>query len=114
MPSKTGYSFTPANRAVTIKGANVIRQDFTAPTYSISGKVLKANGASFAGVTATLSGVMTKTATTNIFGNYSFVGLPNGVYTVTPDKAGFTFTPESRTVTIDDASIKAQNFQALP
>jgi YD repeat-containing protein len=114
VPSKTGYSFTPANRAVTIKGANVIRQDFTAPTYSISGKVLKANGASFAGVTVTLSGVMTKTATTNILGNYSFTGLINGVYAVTPNKAGFTFTPESRAIPIEDANVTAQNFKALP
>jgi hypothetical protein len=28
-PSKTGYTFTPTNRAVTISGANVTGQDFT-------------------------------------------------------------------------------------
>ena len=62
----------------------------------------------------TLSGSETKTTTTNIFGNYSFAGLPNGVYTVTPDKAGFAFTPESRSIAIEDANVTAQNFQALP
>jgi hypothetical protein len=51
----------------------------------------------------TLTGSETKTTTTNILGSYSFGGLPNGVYTVIPNKEGFAFTPEGRTVTIDDA-----------
>ena len=62
----------------------------------------------------TLSGSETKTTTTNILGSYSFAGLPNSVYTVTPNKTGFTFTPESRTIAIEDANVTAQNFQALP
>ena len=62
----------------------------------------------------TLSGSETKTTTTNIFGNCSFAGLPNGVYTVNPDKVGFTFTPAGRTIAIENANVTAQNFRALP
>jgi hypothetical protein len=80
--------------------------------YSISGTVLKANKKPFSGVTMTLSGAASGTTTTNASGNYTFTGLFNGTFTVTPQKTGYTFTPASRTISISGANVTGQNFTA--
>ena len=62
-PSKSGYTFSPTNRSVTISGANSIGQNFTGTstsTYSISGTVTS-GGSGLSGVTMTLSGAGTGT-----------------------------------------------------
>jgi hypothetical protein len=113
-PSLAGYTFSPVNRAVTISGASVPGQNFTgtiiAVTYSISGTVSTTGGAAMNGVTMTLTGAANATTTTNASGNYSFAGLANGVYIVTPSLAGYTFTPASRTVTVSGGNITGRNF----
>jgi hypothetical protein len=113
-PSKTGYTFEPTNKIVTVDRANVIGQDFTtAPTgggsYSISGKVTSGTGA-LSGVAMTLGGAANEVTTTDSEGNYTFTGLANGTYTVTPSKKGFTFLPKSRKATIYNADVKGRNF----
>jgi len=62
------------------------------------------------GVTMTLSGAGTGTTTTNSSGTYSFSGLANGTYTVTPSLSGYTFTPSSQSVTISGANRTGINF----
>ena len=74
-------------------------------TYTISGSV----GTSSA--TVNLTGAATKTTTSDSSGNYSFTGLANGTYTVTPSKTGCTFSPTSQNVTINGAN-KTANFTA--
>jgi len=60
---------------------------------TISGQVLT-SGVGQPGVTITLSGAQSRSATTDASGNYGFANLPaNSAYTVTPTKAGYTFTP---------------------
>jgi inhibitor of cysteine peptidase len=108
-PSKTGYSFSPASRAVTISGAEVTGQDFTATTYSISGKVM-AGGIPLSGVTITLGGTLHRTTTTDPNGNYTLVALGDGDYTVTPSKTGYSFSPANRSVTISGAEVTGQDF----
>lgn len=113
-PSKTGYTFTPVNRAVTISGANVTGQNFTGAvvvTYSISGRVVTTTGVSISGVTMTLSGAAGGSTTTDAFGRYRFTGLANGNYTITPSMTGFTFTPTSRNVTVNNANVTGVNFR---
>jgi hypothetical protein len=78
-------------------------------TYSISGTV---SGDVANGVTMTLAGAGTGTATTNSSGTYSFSGLANGTYTVTPSLSGYTFTPSSQSVTISGANRTGINFTA--
>lgn len=110
-PSKTGYSFSPASANVTVNGANVTVPNFAisaVPTYSISGTVSPA--ASGSGATLNLTGTATATTTANASGNYTFSGLPNGNYTVTPAKAGFTATPVSRAVTVSSANVTGADF----
>ena len=50
------------------------------------------------------------TVTADPSGNYSFSGLANGTYTVTPSQSGYLFTPSGQSVIIDGASVTAVNF----
>jgi len=109
-PSKAGYSFTPAFQTATVNGANVTGVNFTASaqTWTISGNV-STNGV---GATISLSGTMTGSTTADSSGNYSFAGLPNGNYTLTPTKSGYTFSPTSQNVGVNNANPPAVNFTA--
>jgi len=60
----------------------------------------------------TLSGPQSGSTATDSSGNYSFTGLSNGSYTVTPSKTGLSFTPASAPVTITNANVSAVNFTA--
>ncbi|HEY6908943.1 MAG TPA: carboxypeptidase regulatory-like domain-containing protein [Myxococcales bacterium] len=77
------------------------------PTYSISGAV---SGAVAAGATVTLSGASSATTVSSATGAYTFGGLQNGAYTVTPSLSGYTFTPASTPVTISGKDVAAINF----
>src|SRR5712691_11495578 len=113
-PSRTGYTFNPSTQAATVSGANVTGINFTATaqtgTFSISGTIIPAAGGS--GATATLTGPAAATTTTDTSGNYSFGGLVNGTYTVTPANTGFTFTPTNQSVTVSGANVSGVNFTA--
>jgi plastocyanin len=80
-------------------------------TYSISGQVTS-TGSGLSGVTMALSGASSATTTTNASGNYTFSGLDNGSYTVTPGRTGFTFSPTSSPQTVSGANVTAVNFTA--
>ena len=77
--------------------------------YSISGNI----SPTLSGATVTLSGPVNGTTLSDGSGNYSFIGLPNGSYTVTPSKSGTTFTPASQSVTINGSSMTGVNFAVL-
>ena len=98
---------------MTISGQNETGVDFSgsAITYDISGQVT-ANGTGLDGVTITLSGAGSGTTTTDIDGDYSFSGLSNGSYTVTPSLTGYTFDPTSRNVTISGQNETGVDFSA--
>jgi hypothetical protein len=111
-PSRAGMAFTPSNKSVTINGANQTGVNFTsstAQTFTISGTISPTAGGN--GATVTLSGTANATTTANSSGAYSFTGLVNGSYTVTPSHSGYVFTPSSTTLTINGASQTA-NFTA--
>jgi len=82
----------------------------TPSTYSISGQVTY-NGSGLSGVTVSLTGAASNSKTTDVNGNYTFDGLQNGLYTITPSKTGYSFTPASPQVTINNANA-TQNFTA--
>jgi subtilisin family serine protease len=80
-------------------------------TYSISGSVTADSGTGLAGVVVSAGGV---SATTSSTGSYTLGGLANGSYTLTPSLSGYTFTPASRSVTVNGGNVAAQHFSASP
>jgi len=72
--------------------------------------VRTADGIPVAGVLMTLSGDASKTATTDSNGKYKFKDIPNGSYTVAPEKAGCDFIPASTAVTIYGNDVSGQSF----
>jgi hypothetical protein len=111
-PSLAGFTFAPGSANATVNGANVTAINFTgtAQTFSISGTISPTTGGS--GATVTLSGSRTATTTANSSGNYTFSGLGNGSYVVTPSKSGFKFGPTAETATINGANVTGVNFTA--
>ena len=112
-PSKAGYTFTPDLYGFSVSGANVTGKNFTAAltTYSISGTVTS-GGAGFRESPSISPERQRKSTTTDSNGNYSFSGVSNGAYTVTPSKTGYTFTPQSLSVNVNGANVTGQNFTA--
>jgi carboxypeptidase family protein len=113
-PSHTGYTFSPTSHTATINGADVTGINFTASaqtgTFSISGTISPTAGGS--GATVTLSGAASVVTTANNSGSFSFTGLSNGTYTVTPSNIGYAFSPVSQNVALSGANKTGVNFTA--
>jgi len=97
-PSKSGYSFSPVSRTVSVS-ANVTNVRFTTSktSYSISGTVRTSSGLGLSGASLTC-GTLSATSDTN--GNYTFTGLSADTYTVSVSRSGYSFSPSSQTVTV--------------
>ncbi|MCX6984737.1 MAG: carboxypeptidase regulatory-like domain-containing protein [Lentisphaerae bacterium] len=78
--------------------------------YSITGTIA---GDIIEGVTIALSGDASETTTTDNNGNYKFVNLANGSYTVTPSLSGYDFEPASIPVTIAGADQSVSGFISI-
>ena len=105
------FNGTPVTQTIqTIKGISYSFFSAAAGSYqafygnSISGTVTGAG----TGVTLTLSGTSNISTSTDVSGNYSFGGLVDGNYTITPSKPGFVFTPQ--TVNYSGTPITGVNF----
>ena len=81
-------------------------------TATISGIVSPAS--SGAGTAVTLGGAATATITADANGNYSFTILSDGVYTVTPGKSLYSFSPANLSVTVNNANVSGANFTVAP
>jgi parallel beta-helix repeat protein len=64
-------------------------------------------------VSITLIGAASANITTEADGNYTFTGLQNGLYTVTPSKEGYAFAPSTHSVTVNNVDMIGQDFIAL-
>jgi len=96
--TKSGYSFTPASRNVSVP-PDAAEVNFTGaplPTYAVRG-VVSTSGGPLAGVT--VSDGAGHSAVTNGQGQYS-LELPEGSHTLTPALAGYAFDPPSRAVSV--------------
>jgi len=115
-PSHGGYTFSPANQAATVSGANVTGINFTdtpqSATYTISGTISPAAGGN--GATVMTSGAASATTTADSSGFYTFTGLPNGTYAITPSHSGYTFSPTSQSATVSGANVAGINFTDTP
>ncbi len=111
-PGSTGFAFSPASSAQTVSGLDITAVNFSAApvsTFSIFGTV-SSGGSGLSDVVMILSGAGSAAATTDANGNYIFSGLANGSYTITPGKAGFTFSPTSSSQTVSGGNIINFNF----
>jgi len=108
-PTKPGYTFSPASQLIAINNAHVTGVNFTATPITISGTITPAADSS--GAIVILNAGPT-TATVDAAGAFTFSGMPNGSYTLTPQKSGFTFTPASQTVTVSGTSVSGVAFTA--
>jgi hypothetical protein len=72
-----------------------------------------ANGAPLPGATMNLSGAAIANTATGADGTYGFSGLSNGVYTITPAKAPYLFTPQNRSLNINEADVVKQDFTGV-
>ncbi len=114
-PSKAGYAFSPLSTAVTVAGASSTGRNFTATAAATTWSIpVAVTGAVQSGVTLTLTqaGTTLGTAITGTGGLYTFAGLLDGSYTVTPSLAGYTFLPASSNVTVAGANSPTQTFAA--
>ena len=113
-PGKTNYTFAPVSTSINAVNADA-QLDFTATLnkHSITGRVLKADGAPVAGVVLTLSGSAGSTATTVSDGSYSFTNLDAGTsWSVTAAKDNFAFSPAVQTF-VDFTVDTVANFEAV-
>jgi hypothetical protein len=112
-PTSTGFAFSPASQPVTVNGANVTVPPFSsaAQTYTISGTI---NGAGDNAATLTLTSGITTVAIvmSTSAGAYTFTGIANGSYTVTPTNTGFAFTPANAAVTVNGANATVAAFSS--
>jgi hypothetical protein len=113
-PSLAGYTFAPANRAVSISVADQPGQDFAgsrivAGTHTISGSV---SGGTVTGVTVALTGAASALTTTDAGGHYSFAGLADGAYTVIPSLRGQHFLPDARLATVAGGDLVLDAFSS--
>jgi hypothetical protein len=115
-PTQAGFSFTPPERMVTLTvdgaiGLNFTRQVALEVGFSISGAVIhKRTGQPISGVEMTLAGATTATVFTDATGQYSFTGVADGRYTITPAKSGFRFKPPRRNLRMQGADLIVRDF----
>ncbi|PDW04704.1 MSCRAMM family protein [Candidatus Viridilinea mediisalina] len=108
--SHTDYSFAPTSRTISVT-TNLSGQDFTATllTYSVSGRITDPDGVGVADVMLS-DGI--RNVFTDIQGNYTLADVPVGSYTLTPERSGYTFTPNQRQLTVREDLIE-QDFIAV-
>jgi len=97
-PTLAGNVFAPASRSVTVIASDQTGLDFAVvgSTFRIAGQI-SVNGVGLAGVSVAVGG---NTVTTDAIGNYDVTGLVAGTYAVQPSRAGYQFSPSSRTLTV--------------
>jgi hypothetical protein len=95
-----------------VSGQNSTAAQTPPQTYSVSGTIGPATGGS--GATVALSGAASASMTADSAGNYTFTGLANSTYVVTPSHTGYTFVPGTQSVTVSGANVTGVNFTATP
>jgi hypothetical protein len=109
-PRLTGWNFTPPVRTAVVHATDVLNQNFSGfRVFNVTGRITSSSGIAIAGVEVTLSGSATS-VTTNSAGYFTFQGVPSGNYGLTPSKAGLTFAPPNKSVTVVNADVTGQNF----
>ncbi len=83
--------------------------------YTISGTVTF-NGAGLSRVTiniANAENTLSTAVTTDSNGYYNYSGATNDFYTITPSLSGYTFSPASRSVSVNGGDVTGKDFTAI-
>jgi len=107
-PVRSGYAFNPATRTVTLTTSSATGQNFVGANTTLSGRVAFSNGIGIANVQVRLNNG--QSLFTNSAGYYTFPGVLNGAYTVTPVLSGYSFEPAFRSVVISNSNVSNVNF----
>ena len=107
-PSRSGYVFSPANISYTDLVSNSPNDDYSA----ITGRVISGKVGAGGAVLKFIDDGITKSVTANSSGAYSITVTYNWSGTVTPFKAGYTFTPVNRVYSGVTTSKPNQNYTA--
>ena len=113
-PYKSGVTFSPSYRSITVSGGNLSVSRFTVDEIQggsnhidpnsenkIYGRVFDQNGYGVPEISIGLSGNdLTKYTESDTFGYFLFQDIPNGTYTIAPGKEGFNFNPTFITVSV--------------
>jgi len=102
----------PATDRFNLSIAEVLAAPASGTTYTISGSITPASIGSGSTVTLSQNGVTISTATADTGGNYSFTGVANGTYSLTPSRSGVIFNPTSQSVTVNGGAVTATAFTA--
>ncbi len=82
-------------------------------TYDVSGQItIDGTGEAAAGARLYLSGFGQDTVESDSTGTFTFHGLYNGDYTITPEADGVSFSPQNTDVTVDGADVSGADFTA--
>jgi photosystem II stability/assembly factor-like uncharacterized protein len=110
-PSKAGYTFSPLSKGYSNVTADQTGQDYTGAgaiqTFTISGYVRTSGGTGISGVV--MSG-LPNSPTTDSSGYYSDTVSYGWSGTVTPSKAGYTFSPPSKSYSNVTSSQTGQDY----
>jgi len=116
VPRLVGWKFTPTGMLIDIVASDIFGKDFTAKEakYTISGKVTQGSGpGGLAGVILNLVGIgFSDSKTTDVNGDYLFIDIPAGAYTLVPQKTGWTFQPVQISISELDDDLADQDFSA--
>jgi len=109
-PSQPATTFLPASRSVNVTSNSASGQNFVAAVggFSVSGRIANSRGIGLVGVTVTRTGGFT--AVTNGAGYFTFTNVPNGSHTLTPSGSGLTFSPGTKTATVNGGNLSGLNF----
>jgi hypothetical protein len=117
-----GYTTIAVAGQVCTVDTYVYSRDGVVKKRSVDHFVLNKGGASTHSISGTVTdgvspvqGVRVETdvahsALTNASGQYTIVGLADGNYTVTPSKAGYTFAPVNRSVSVSGSNVTGVDF----
>jgi hypothetical protein len=113
-PSEAGFTFSPTTQNAIVNGNTVTAPVFTATatTGTINGSISQTGTISGATVQLLQGSTQIATTTVGTNGNYTFSSVLNGIYTLRPSEAGFTFAPVTQNVTVNGNTVTAQTFTA--
>lgn len=119
-PTSNNHVFLPPEIQFVNVMENLSGQDFAAQSsgdHYITGTILDEANNPVEGVIVTASGAFNQTVSTNHLGVFLFTGMNNnGQITITPTLAGYSFSPEQRTVAYhhnQSPRFYAQDFTAI-